>query len=182
MNEADASPVVDGAGSPPPDAAPAPPATPETGPAEPVEPTPSAPSTAYQRRKQREAARLAAAEKRRAAREARKAGKPAAEAKPDAPADLEEPDRDDKQRRREAAMFWRFVGRVASMLAWPFGYTFERITAAEAQEDAEYLVPLAVRYRWFDVAIRWAAIPFVLVERLSSKLKAREPAKDGQKP
>lgn len=172
--------------APPPSSGDAPAASPSkpTGGAAPLtleqlQAIPEAQRTPYQKRKLRELEIKRAADERRQKREAKKVKAAPAAAAP-AAAELDEDARDDKARAREAAMFWRFVFRLVNLIVWPFGFRVEKLAPAEAAEDAEYLVPLARKYRWFDVAIRWAALPFVLLERLTAHLKKRDTQPGGK--
>jgi hypothetical protein len=166
-----------------------PPASPlsssEAAPAQPPASAGAAPLTPYQKRKAKETAAAAAAAERKRKRLEKAAKKPAAPAAtaPGKKTDPEDEDdeRDDAARAREAALFWRFVFRVVNLCAWPFGYRVDKLEKDEASEDAAYLVPLARRYAWFDATIRWAALPFVLAERIASHVKKRDQAKGATK-
>lgn len=140
---------------------------------------PDAAKTPYQRRKEREAERTRKAAERRAAREAKKT-KPAAAAD-DADDDQADDDegRDDAQRARETGGFWRLTLRVVSLLLMPFGYRLDPLTDKECAEDVALLAPLARRHRWLDVLVRYAALPYLLAERIAGKVKKRDadPAK-----
>lgn len=121
--------------------------------------------TPYQKRKARQEQREREAAEKKAAREAKKAGK--------APTSSS----DEKQRARETGGFWRLTLRIVGLLMWPFGWRLEQLTAAECAEDVALLAPLASRHRWLEVLIRYAALPYLLVERMATKAKKREPAK-----
>lgn len=121
----------------------------------------------------------AKAEAARARREAKKAAAAPAAPAPAAstPAPVVEDERDDSQRARETGGFWRLTLRVVSLLLWPFGYRLEALTAKEVDEDVQLLAPLTKRHRWLDVLVRYAALPYLLAERIAGKVKKREPAK-----
>jgi hypothetical protein len=130
-----------------------------------------------QRRRKRNLERARAAEKRRADRAAKKGTKPAAAAEPKPAADddqVDDDDRDDEQRAREVGGFWRLTIRLVSLLLYPFGWRLDALTEKECNEDVLLLAPLAKRHRWLDILVRYAALPYLLVERVISKARRRE--------
>lgn len=154
-----------------PKAEPAPESVP--APAEPASPGPAQKPvelSAYQRRKERERERERKREATKAKRAEREATKPKESAAKEGDG---EPARADENRARDAAVFLRGLFRVASLFAFLFGYRVVPLTRDEAREDAGSWVPLARRYRWFDLAITWAGAPVSLVERLGAHLERR---------
>jgi hypothetical protein len=166
-----------------------------TGPAAAVEPAPAqaeAPQSSqpldagaapvqlsgYKLRKAREVEKQREADARKAKREAAKAGKskPAAESR-SAAAEPTVDEWDEKERAREVGGFWRLVLRIVSLCAWPFGYTLDQLTDKECGEDVALLAPLAGRHRWLELTIRYAALPYLLAERIATKAQRREPKK-----
>lgn len=138
----------------------------------------AAPLTPYQRRKEKERRSAAEAAARKAKREAAKAGKAGGKSEPaQKSTDAADDDRDDAQRERETGGAWRLTLRIVGLLAYPFGYRLDPLTDKEVGEDVKLLAPLARRHLWLDVAIRYAALPYLLVERVVTKLKKREPEK-----
>jgi hypothetical protein len=137
----------------------------------------AAPLTPYQRRKAKQDELKKLAAERRAKREAKKAEKGGAKA-PAAPADeVDDEDRDDDQRKRETSGAWRLTLRVVSLVLWPFGYRLDPLTDKEAAEDAGLLLPLVRKHRWLDALVAYAALPYLLAERVALKLKKREAEK-----
>lgn len=129
--------------------------------------------TARQKRRLSLLEKAAAAEARRAKRAAKAAAAAPAPAKEKPDAD-EDDDRDDAQRARETGGAWRLTLRIVSLILWPFGWRLEPLTDKECAEDVQLLAPLARRHRWLDMLIRYAALPYLLVERVVSKAKRRE--------
>ncbi len=143
----------------------------------------AAPSaTPYQRRRQREAERKRTAAERRAKREAKAATKGTEAAKAAEPAQAADDDRDDAQRAHETGGAWRLVLRLVSLVMWPFGYRLEPLTDKECAEDVRLLVPLARRHLWLDLCVRYAALPYLLVERIVAKTRRRDTETDAKEP
>jgi hypothetical protein len=128
---------------------------------------------------ERKAKADAARAKRLAKKSAPAAAAPAAKDDDD---ELDEDERDDAQRERETGGFWRLTLRVMSLLLWPFGWRLEPLSDKECAEDVALLAPLARRHAWLDVLVRYAALPYLLVERVVSKAKRREPEKPPASP
>lgn len=141
--------------------------------------------TPYQKRKERERELAKVAADRKAKREAAKpgkGGKAKAGAEPAQPAEETTEEWDEAQRAREAGGFWRLTLRIVSLCMWPFGYRLDPLTDKECAEDVALLAPLASRHKWLEVMVRYAALPYLLVERVATKTKKREPPKDAPKP
>ena len=166
-----------------------------TGPAAAVEPAPAqaeAPQSSqpldagaapvqlsgYKLRKAREAEKQREADARKAKREAAKSGKskPAAESKGDA-AEPTVDEWDEKQRALETGGAWRLALRIVSLCLWPFGWRLDALTTEECAADVALLAPLAGRHRWLELTIRYAALPYLLAERIATKAQRREPKK-----
>jgi hypothetical protein len=128
-------------------------------------------------RKEREAAKKKKAADARARREATKAGKPRPAAEPEGAAEPTLDEWDEKQRTLETGGAWRLALRIVSLVLWPFGWRLDTLTEAECAEDVRLLAPLASRHRWLELAIRYAALPYLLAERIATKAKRREPKK-----
>jgi len=167
-------------------------ATDNTGPAAAVEPAPAlaeAPQssqpldadaapvqlTGYKLKKAREAARKEKAAAARARREAAKSKPDAGEAPAAAEPTLDE--WDEKQRALETGGAWRLALRIVSLCLWPFGWRLDALTKEECAADVALLAPLAGRHRWLELTIRYAALPYLLAERIATKAKRREPKK-----
>jgi hypothetical protein len=87
------------------------------------------------------------------------------------------PGRSDEDRARDAAMFLRGVlWPVLALGAVLFGYRLEPLSDEAALEDGKSWVPVARRYRWFDVLITWASAPARVVARVK-ELARKEPPK-----
>lgn len=132
---------------------------------------PDAARTSYQRTKLRELERWDK-------RERRKAAAPSSTKAPPAKVAAAEPaeELDDAQRARETGGAWKLALRIVSLLLWPFGYRLESLTDKEVDEDVALLVPLTVRHRWLEVIVRYAALPYLLVERVVTKVRPRAAA------
>ncbi len=128
--------------------------------------------SAYQRRRERERER----ERKKEAARAKRADREVAKAKEEAatPAAPLDDDRDDAQRARETGGAWRLTLRLVGWCLWPFGYRLEPLTDKQVAEDTALLAPLARRHRWLDLLIRYAALPYLLVERIVTQLRRRE--------
>lgn len=134
--------------------------------------------TPAQRRRFKTLDKLDKARRRKEARDAKKGGAPAAApAAQAAQADEDDEERDDAQRERETGGAWRLTLRIVGLLLYPFGYSLDALTDKECAEDVKLLAPLARRHRWLDLAIRYAALPYLLVERIAGKAKKRPEAK-----
>jgi hypothetical protein len=116
-------------------------------------------------------------ERRLAERRAARAAKKAEPAPTAAGAEQSDEDRDDEQRKHETGGFWRLTLRVVGLVLWPFGYKLDDLTEKECAQDVALLLPLVKRHRWLDVLIRYAAVPYLLVERVVLKVRRREEEK-----
>lgn len=140
----------------------------------------AAPLTPYQKRKQREKERKEEAAARRAKRDAAKAAKTKAAPAAEAAADQDDEDeRDEAQRARETGGFWKLTLRVVSLCLYPFGYRLDPLDKGEVAEDVALLLPLTRRHKWLDVLVRYAALPYLLAERIAGKVRRRD---EDQKP
>jgi hypothetical protein len=142
---------------------------------------PTTTETPYQRRKRVERERAAEAEKRKADRAAKRAAKGAAPAQAAKPTEQTDDEWDEDQRRRETGGFWRLTLRLVSLALWPFGYRLDALTDKECAEDVALLAPLAGRHKWLELLIRYAALPYLLAERIATKFRKREPEKPAGK-